>query len=140
MGTTTCKGVEMFRKILEEGRAGETVGALLCGIKRDQVERGQVLAAPKSANPHTKFECAVYFLTKDEGGRHAPITTEHRPQFYFRTTDITGDISFSIKGQDFVLPGDDAQMIVELIAPVAMHEGLRFAVREGGWTIGVGRV
>jgi len=137
--TTTCTGVEMFRKLLDEGRAGENVGALLRGIKRDDVERGQVLAAPKSINPHTTFQCEVYVLSKDEGGRHTPFFKGYRPQFYFRTTDITGNISLP-DGVEVVMPGDNVQMTVELIAPVAMHEGLRFAIREGGRTVGAGVV
>ena len=136
---TTCTGVEMFRKLLDEGRAGENVGALLRGTKRDEVERGQVLAAPKSINPHTKFESEVYVLSKDEGGRHTPFFKGYRPQFYFRTTDVTGDITLP-EGVEMVMPGDNVQMTVELIAPIAMDEGLRFAIREGGRTVGAGVV
>ncbi|HAS8174127.1 TPA: elongation factor Tu, partial [Vibrio vulnificus] len=129
--TTTCTGVEMFRKLLDEGRAGENVGALLRGTKRDEVERGQVLAKPGSITPHTKFESEVYVLSKDEGGRHTPFFKGYRPQFYFRTTDVTGDISLP-EGVEMVMPGDNIQMVVELISPIAMDEGLRFAIREGG--------
>ena len=137
--TTTCTGVEMFRKLLDEGRAGENVGALLRGTKRDEVERGQVLAKPGSITPHTTFESEVYVLSKDEGGRHTPFFKGYRPQFYFRTTDVTGDISLP-EGVEMVLPGDNIQMIGELIAPIAMDEGLRFAIREGGRTVGAGVV
>jgi elongation factor Tu len=137
--TTTCTGVEMFRKLLDEGRAGENVGALLRGTKRDEVERGQVLAKPGSITPHTTFESEVYVLSKDEGGRHTPFFKGYRPQFYFRTTDVTGDISLP-EGVEMVMPGDNIQMIVELIAPIAMDEGLRFAIREGGRTVGAGVV
>ncbi|NOI78977.1 elongation factor Tu [Vibrio coralliilyticus] len=137
--TTTCTGVEMFRKLLDEGRAGENVGALLRGTKRDEVERGQVLAAPKSINPHTKFESEVYVLSKDEGGRHTPFFKGYRPQFYFRTTDVTGNIELP-EGVEMVMPGDNIKMTVELIAPIAMDEGLRFAIREGGRTVGAGVV
>ncbi|NNM42706.1 elongation factor Tu, partial [Vibrio plantisponsor] len=137
--TTTCTGVEMFRKLLDEGRAGENVGALLRGTKRDEVERGQVLAKPGSITPHTKFESEVYVLSKDEGGRHTPFFKGYRPQFYFRTTDVTGDISLP-EGVEMVMPGDNIQMTVELIAPIAMDEGLRFAIREGGRTVGAGVV
>ncbi|WP_284190147.1 elongation factor Tu, partial [Vibrio penaeicida] len=136
---TTCTGVEMFRKLLDEGRAGENVGALLRGTKRDEVERGQVLAAPGSINPHTKFESEVYVLSKDEGGRHTPFFKGYRPQFYFRTTDVTGDITLP-EGVEMVMPGDNVQMTVTLIAPIAMDEGLRFAIREGGRTVGAGVV
>ncbi|MEZ9331043.1 elongation factor Tu, partial [Vibrio breoganii] len=136
---TTCTGVEMFRKLLDEGRAGENVGALLRGTKRDDVERGQVLAAKGSINPHTKFESEVYVLSKDEGGRHTPFFKGYRPQFYFRTTDVTGDITLP-EGVEMVMPGDNIQMTVELIAPIAMDEGLRFAIREGGRTVGAGVV
>ncbi|OED94836.1 elongation factor Tu, partial [Vibrio breoganii] len=136
---TTCTGVEMFRKLLDEGRAGENVGALLRGTKRDDVERGQVLAAKGSINPHTKFESEVYVLSKDEGGRHTPFFKGYRPQFYFRTTDVTGDITLP-EGVEMVMPGDNVQMTVELIAPIAMDEGLRFAIREGGRTVGAGVV
>ena len=136
---TTCTGVEMFRKLLDEGRAGENIGALLRGTKRDEVERGQVLAAPGTITPHTKFEAEVYVLSKDEGGRHTPFFKGYRPQFYFRTTDVTGDISLP-EGVEMVMPGDNIQMQVELIAPIAMDEGLRFAIREGGRTVGAGVV
>jgi len=136
---TTCTGVEMFRKLLDEGRAGENVGALLRGTKRDAVERGQVLSAKGSINPHTKFESEVYVLSKDEGGRHTPFFKGYRPQFYFRTTDVTGDITLP-EGVEMVMPGDNVQMTVELIAPIAMDEGLRFAIREGGRTVGAGVV
>ncbi|WP_123015191.1 elongation factor Tu [Vibrio zhugei] len=137
--STTCTGVEMFRKLLDEGRAGENVGALLRGTKRDEVERGQVLAAPGSITPHTKFESEVYVLSKDEGGRHTPFFKGYRPQFYFRTTDVTGDIQLPA-GVEMVMPGDNVKMTVELIAPIAMDEGLRFAIREGGRTVGAGVV
>ncbi|MCG6385413.1 elongation factor Tu [Vibrio fluvialis] len=137
--TTTCTGVEMFRKLLDEGRAGENVGALLRGTKRDEVERGQVLAKPGSITPHTKFESEVYVLSKDEGGRHTPFFKGYRPQFYFRTTDVTGNIELPA-GVEMVMPGDNIQMIVELMAPIAMDEGLRFAIREGGRTVGAGVV
>jgi len=137
--STTCTGVEMFRKLLDEGRAGENVGILLRGTKRDEVDRGQVLCAPASLSPHKNFECEVYVLSKDEGGRHTPFFKGYRPQFYFRTTDITGDISLP-EGTEMVMPGDNVKMDVELIAPVAMDEGLRFAIREGGRTVGAGVV
>ena len=137
--TTTCTGVEMFRKLLDEGRAGENIGALLRGTKREDVERGQVLAKPGSINPHTKFEAEVYVLSKDEGGRHTPFFKGYRPQFYFRTTDITGACELP-EGVEMVMPGDNVQMKVELIAPIAMDEGLRFAIREGGRTVGAGVV
>ncbi|TMX42313.1 elongation factor Tu, partial [Vibrio sp. Hep-1b-8] len=137
--TTTCTGVEMFRKLLDEGRAGENVGALLRGTKRDEVERGQVLAKPGSITPHTKFESEVYVLSKDEGGRHTPFFKGYRPQFYFRTTDVTGNIELP-EGVEMVMPGDNIKMTVELIAPIAMDEGLRFAIREGGRTVGAGVV
>ncbi len=136
---TTCTGVEMFRKLLDEGRAGENVGVLLRGTKRDEVERGQVLAAPGSITPHTKFEAEVYVLGKDEGGRHTPFFKGYRPQFYFRTTDVTGACELP-EGVEMVMPGDNVQMTVELIAPIAMDEGLRFAIREGGRTVGAGVV
>ena len=136
---TTCTGVEMFRKLLDEGRAGENVGVLLRGTKRDEVERGQVLAKPGSITPHTKFEGEVYVLSKDEGGRHTPFFKGYRPQFYFRTTDVTGACQLP-EGTEMVMPGDNVQMSVELIAPIAMEEGLRFAVREGGRTVGAGVV
>jgi len=136
---TTCTGVEMFRKLLDEGRAGENVGVLLRGTKREEVERGQVLAKPGSIKPHTKFEAEVYVLSKDEGGRHTPFFKGYRPQFYFRTTDITGACELP-EGVEMVMPGDNIQMNVELIAPIAMEEGLRFAIREGGRTVGAGVV
>ena len=136
---TTCTGVEMFRKLLDEGRAGENIGALLRGTKRDEVERGQVLCKPGSIKPHTKFTSEVYVLSKDEGGRHTPFFKGYRPQFYFRTTDVTGDIQLP-DGVEMVMPGDNVQMTVELIAPIAMDEGLRFAIREGGRTVGAGVV
>ena len=136
---TTCTGVEMFRKLLDEGRAGENVGVLLRGTKRDEVERGQVLAKPGSITPHTKFESEVYVLTKEEGGRHTPFVKGYRPQFYFRTTDITGTID--LEGEaEMVMPGDNVKMIVTLIHPIAMEQGLRFAIREGGRTVGAGVV
>ncbi len=136
---TTCTGVEMFRKLLDEGRAGENIGVLLRGTKRDEVERGQVLAKPGSITPHTKFESEVYVLTKEEGGRHTPFVKGYRPQFYFRTTDITGTIE--LEGDaEMVMPGDNVKMIVSLIHPVAMEQGLRFAIREGGRTVGAGVV
>ena len=137
--TTTCTGVEMFRKLLDEGRAGENVGVLLRGTKRDEVERGQVLAKPGSITPHTTFESEVYVLSKDEGGRHTPFFKGYRPQFYFRTTDVTGTIELP-EGVEMVMPGDNIQMVVTLIAPIAMDEGLRFAIREGGRTVGAGVV
>ncbi|KGE02921.1 elongation factor Tu [Pseudohaliea rubra] len=136
---TTCTGVEMFRKLLDEGRAGENVGVLLRGTKREEVERGQVLAIPGSVTPHTKFEGEVYVLSKDEGGRHTPFFKGYRPQFYFRTTDVTGAVELP-EGVEMVMPGDNIQMSVTLIAPIAMEEGLRFAVREGGRTVGAGVV
>tara|TARA_B100000212_G_scaffold340435_1_gene321025 strand:+ start:384 stop:1613 length:1230 start_codon:yes stop_codon:yes gene_type:complete len=137
--TTTCTGVEMFRKLLDEGRAGENIGALLRGTKREEVERGQVLAKPGSITPHTKFEAEIYVLGKDEGGRHTPFFKGYRPQFYFRTTDVTGACELP-DGTEMVMPGDNVQMTVELIAPIAMDEGLRFAIREGGRTVGAGVV
>ncbi|MCX2979437.1 elongation factor Tu [Halieaceae bacterium IMCC14734] len=136
---TTCTGVEMFRKLLDEGRAGENVGVLLRGTKREDVERGQVLAKPGSVNPHTKFEAEVYILSKDEGGRHTPFFKGYRPQFYFRTTDVTGACELP-EGVEMVMPGDNVQMVATLIAPIAMEEGLRFAIREGGRTVGAGVV
>jgi len=136
---TTCTGVEMFRKLLDEGRAGENVGVLLRGTKREEVERGQVLAKPGSINPHTKFEAEVYILSKDEGGRHTPFFKGYRPQFYFRTTDVTGSCELP-EGVEMVMPGDNVKMEVSLIAPIAMDEGLRFAIREGGRTVGAGVV
>jgi elongation factor Tu len=136
---TTCTGVEMFRKLLDEGQAGDNVGVLLRGTKREDVERGQVLAKPGSITPHTKFECEVYILTKEEGGRHTPFFKGYRPQFYFRTTDVTGAVELP-EATEMVMPGDNIQMKVELIAPIAMEEGLRFAIREGGRTVGAGVV
>lgn len=136
---TTCTGVEMFRKLLDEGRAGENVGVLLRGTKREEVERGQVLAKPGSITPHTKFEAEVYVLSKDEGGRHTPFFKGYRPQFYFRTTDVTGACELP-EGVEMVMPGDNIQMVVTLIAPIAMEDGLRFAIREGGRTVGAGVV
>jgi elongation factor Tu len=136
---TTCTGVEMFRKLLDEGRAGDNIGALLRGTKKEEVERGQVLAKPGSITPHTNFTAQVYVLTKEEGGRHTPFFGNYRPQFYFRTTDITGMIQLP-DGVEMVMPGDNTEMTVELINPIAMEEGLRFAIREGGRTVGAGRV
>jgi len=136
---TTVTGVEMFRKLLDEGRAGENIGALLRGTKRDDVERGQVLAKPGSITPHTKFEAEVYVLTKEEGGRHTPFFKGYRPQFYFRTTDVTGSVELP-EGVEMVMPGDNLKFVVELICPIAMDEGLRFAIREGGRTVGAGVV
>jgi elongation factor Tu len=136
---TTCTGVEMFRKLLDEGRAGDNVGVLLRGTKREEVERGQVLAKPGSITPHTKFEAEVYILSKDEGGRHTPFFKGYRPQFYFRTTDVTGAVELPAE-VEMVMPGDNINMNVELIAPIAMEEGLRFAIREGGRTVGAGVV
>ncbi|RKZ93333.1 MAG: elongation factor Tu [Candidatus Parabeggiatoa sp. nov. 1] len=136
---TTCTGVEMFRKLLDEGVAGDNVGVLLRGTKRDDVERGQVLAKPKTITPHTNFECEVYVLAKDEGGRHTPFFNGYRPQFYFRTTDVTGACELP-EGVEMVMPGDNVKMIVKLISPIAMEEGLRFAIREGGRTVGAGVV
>ena len=137
--TSTCTGVEMFRKLLDQGEAGDNIGVLLRGIKREEVERGQVLAAPKSITPHKKFKSEVYVLSKDEGGRHTPFFYGYRPQFYFRTTDVTGVISLA-EGVEMVMPGDNATFTVELIAPIAMDKGLRFAIREGGHTVGSGVV
>ncbi len=137
--TTTCTGVEMFRKLLDEGRAGENVGVLLRGTKREEVERGQVLAVPGSVTPHTKFEAEVYILSKEEGGRHTPFFKGYRPQFYFRTTDVTGAVELP-EGVEMVMPGDNINMVATLIAPIAMEEGLRFAIREGGRTVGAGVV
>ena len=136
---TTCTGVEMFRKLLDEGRAGDNVGVLLRGTKRDEVERGQVLCKPGSITPHTKFEEEVYILSKDEGGRHTPFFNGYRPQFYFRTTDVTGACELPA-GIEMVMPGDNVKMEVSMIAPIAMEEGLRFAIREGGRTVGAGVV
>ncbi|MCZ6457807.1 MAG: elongation factor Tu, partial [Gammaproteobacteria bacterium] len=136
---TTCTGVEMFRKLLDEGRAGENIGVLLRGTKRDDVERGQVLAVPGSITPHTQFESEVYVLSKDEGGRHTPFFKGYRPQFYFRTTDVTGSVELP-QDVEMVMPGDNVKMVVTLISPIAMDEGLRFAIREGGRTVGAGVV
>jgi elongation factor Tu len=136
---TVCTGVEMFRKLLDEGRAGDNIGALLRGTKKEDVERGQVLAKPASITPHTNFQAQVYVLTKEEGGRHTPFFNNYRPQFYFRTTDITGACDLP-SGTEMVMPGDNTEMTVELINPIAMEEGLRFAIREGGRTVGAGRV
>ena len=136
---TTCTGVEMFRKLLDEGQAGDNIGALLRGIDKDEVQRGQVLAAPGSITPHTEFEAQVYVLSKEEGGRHKPFFSNYRPQFYFRTTDITGTITLP-EGTEMCMPGDNTTMHVELINPIAMDEGLRFAIREGGRTVGAGSV
>jgi len=136
---TTCTGVEMFRKLLDQGEAGDNVGVLLRGTKREEVERGQVLAAPGSITPHTEFKAEAYILTKDEGGRHTPFFSNYRPQFYFRTTDVTGSVTLP-EGTEMVMPGDNIAMTVELIAPIAMDEGLRFAIREGGRTVGAGVV
>ena len=136
---TVCTGVEMFRKLLDEGRAGDNIGALLRGTKKEDVERGQVLAKPGSITPHSDFQAQVYILTKDEGGRHTPFFSNYRPQFFFRTTDITGSIALP-DGVEMVMPGDNTEMTVQLIAPIAMEEGLRFAIREGGRTVGAGRV
>jgi elongation factor Tu len=136
---TTVTGVEMFRKLLDQGQAGDNIGALLRGTKREEVERGQVLAKPGSITPHTKFKAEAYILTKEEGGRHTPFFTNYRPQFYFRTTDVTGMVTLPA-GVEMVMPGDNVAMDVELIAPIAMDEGLRFAIREGGRTVGAGVV
>ena len=137
--TTTCTGVEMFRKLLDQGQAGDNVGVLLRGTKRDEVERGQVLCKPGSITPHTKFEAEVYILSKEEGGRHTPFFNGYRPQFYFRTTDVTGAVDLP-SGTEMVMPGDNIHMMVSLIAPIAMEKGLRFAIREGGRTVGAGKV
>jgi elongation factor Tu len=137
--STTVTGVEMFRKLLDQGQAGDNVGVLLRGTKRDEVERGQVLAKPGSITPHTHFECEVYVLSKEEGGRHTPFFNGYRPQFYFRTTDVTGSCELPA-GIEMVMPGDNVKMTVKLIAPIAMEEGLRFAIREGGRTVGAGVV
>jgi elongation factor Tu len=137
--STTVTGVEMFRKLLDQGQAGDNVGVLLRGTKRDEVERGQVLAKPGSITPHTHFECEVYVLSKEEGGRHTPFFNGYRPQFYFRTTDVTGSCELP-SGIEMVMPGDNVKMTVKLIAPIAMEEGLRFAIREGGRTVGAGVV
>jgi elongation factor Tu len=136
---TVCTGVEMFRKLLDQGQAGDNIGVLLRGTKREEVERGQVLAKPASINPHTKFECEVYILSKDEGGRHTPFFPGYRPQFYFRTTDVTGSCELP-EGVEMVMPGDNVKLVVTLIAPIAMEQGLRFAIREGGRTVGAGVV
>jgi elongation factor Tu len=136
---TVCTGVEMFRKLLDQGQAGDNIGVLLRGTKREEVERGQVLAKPGSITPHTKFTCEVYILSKEEGGRHTPFFPGYRPQFYFRTTDVTGSVTLPA-GTEMVMPGDNIQMEVVLIAPIAMEEGLRFAIREGGRTVGAGVV
>jgi elongation factor Tu len=136
---TTCTGVEMFRKLLDQGQAGDNVGVLLRGTKREEVERGQVLAKPGSIKPHTKFECEVYILSKEEGGRHTPFFNNYRPQFYFRTTDVTGSVELPA-GTEMVMPGDNVKMVVTLLAPIAMEQGLRFAIREGGRTVGAGVV
>ena len=138
-GKTTCTGVEMFRKLLDRGEAGDNVGALLRGIDREGVERGQVLCQPGSVTPHTKFEAEAYILTKDEGGRHTPFFNNYRPQFYFRTTDVTGVVTLK-EGTEMVMPGDNVEVNVELIVPIAMEEKLRFAIREGGRTVGAGVV
>jgi elongation factor Tu len=137
--STTCTGVEMFRKLLDEGQAGDNIGALLRGVDKEEVTRGQVLAKPGSITPHTDFEANVYVLTKEEGGRHKPFFANYRPQFYFRTTDVTGTVALP-EGTEMCMPGDNTEMTVELIAPIAMDEGLRFAIREGGRTVGAGRV
>ncbi|HHT8423428.1 TPA: EF-Tu/IF-2/RF-3 family GTPase, partial [Neisseria meningitidis] len=136
---TTCTGVEMFRKLLDEGQAGDNVGVLLRGTKREDVERGQVLAKPGTITPHTKFKAEVYVLSKEEGGRHTPFFANYRPQFYFRTTDVTGAVTLE-EGVEMVMPGENVTITVELIAPIAMEEGLRFAIREGGRTVGAGVV
>ena len=137
--TTTCTGVEMFRKLLDRGEAGDNIGALLRGVDREGVERGQVLCKPGSVKPHTKFEAEAYILTKEEGGRHTPFFANYRPQFYFRTTDVTGTVMLP-EGTEMVMPGDNLKFTVELIAPIAMEDGLRFAIREGGRTVGAGVV
>jgi elongation factor Tu len=136
---TVCTGVEMFRKLLDQAQAGDNIGALLRGTKKEDVERGQVLCKPGSITPHTNFEAAVYVLTKEEGGRHKPFFSHYRPQFYFRTTDVTGTIELP-EGTEMIMPGDNTTMTVELLKPIAMDEGLRFAIREGGRTVGAGRV
>src|SRR5438445_4181048 len=136
---TVCTGVEMFRKLLDEGRAGDNIGALLRGTKKEEVERGQVLCKPGSITPHTNFEGQIYILSKEEGGRHKPFFNNYRPQFYFRTTDVTGVVHLP-EGTEMVMPGDNTEMRVELIQPIAMEEGLKFAIREGGRTVGAGRV
>jgi elongation factor Tu len=136
---TTCTGVEMFRRLLDQGQAGDNIGVLLRGTKKEEVERGQVLAKPGSITPHTNFEAQVYVLTKEEGGRHKPFFTNYQPQFYFRTTDVTGTIQLP-EGVEMCMPGDNTEMVVELGSPIAMDEGLLFAIREGGRTVGSGRV
>src|SRR3979490_2995443 len=136
---TTCPGCEMFNKTMTEGQAGDNVGILLRGIKREEIERGQVLAKPASITPHAKFECEVHVLSKEEGGRHTPFFNNYRPQFYFRTTDVTGSVELP-KGTEMVMPGDNVKMVVTLITPIAMEQGLRFAIREGGKTVGAGVV
>jgi elongation factor Tu len=136
---TVVTGVEMFRKLLDQGQAGDNIGALLRGVKREDIQRGQVLAAPGSITPHTKFKAQVYVLSKDEGGRHTPFVNGYRPQFYFRTTDVTGVIQL-LDGAEMIMPGDNAVLEVELIVPIAMEDGLRFAIREGGRTVGAGVV
>jgi elongation factor Tu len=136
---TVCTGVEMFRKLLDEGRAGDNIGALLRGVKREDIERGQVLAKPGTITPHTKFNAEAYILTKEEGGRHTPFFNGYRPQFYFRTTDVTGIVDLPA-GTEMVMPGDNVAVTVNLITPIAMDEGLRFAIREGGRTVGAGVV
>ncbi|MBS0883835.1 elongation factor Tu, partial [Pantoea sp. JGM49] len=136
---STCTGVEMFRKLLDQGQAGENCGVLLRGIKREDIQRGQVLAKPGTIKPHTKFVSEVYVLSKDEGGRHTPFFKGYRPQFYFRTTDVTGNVELP-EGVEMVMPGDNVKMTVELIHPIAMDQGLRFAIREGGRTVGAGVV
>ena len=136
---TVCTGVEMFRKLLDQGQAGDNIGVLLRGTKKEEVTRGQVLCKPGSITPHTNFEANVYVLTKNEGGRHKPFFTNYRPQFYFRTTDVTGSVTLP-EGTEMVMPGDNVVMTVELGKPIAMDEGLRFAIREGGHTVGAGRV
>ncbi|MFP5400705.1 MAG: EF-Tu/IF-2/RF-3 family GTPase, partial [Gammaproteobacteria bacterium] len=136
---TTCTGVEMFRKLLDQGQAGDNVGVLLRGTKREDVERGQVLCKPGSITPHTEFMAEAYILTKEEGGRHTPFFTNYRPQFYFRTTDVTGIVQLK-EGVEMIMPGDNAELNVELITPIAMDQGLRFAIREGGRTVGAGVV
>jgi len=137
--STTVTGVEMFKKLLDQGQAGDNTGALLRGVEREQIERGQVLAKPGSITPHTKFKAEAYVLTKEEGGRHTPFFTGYRPQFYFRTTDVTGVANLP-EGVEMVMPGDNIQMEITLIAPIAMEKGLRFAIREGGRTVGAGTV
>jgi elongation factor Tu len=137
--TSVCTGVEMFRKLLDQGEAGDNVGILLRGVEREAVERGQVLCKPKSITPHTKFKASAYILTKEEGGRHTPFFTNYRPQFYFRTTDVTGVVTLPA-GTEMVMPGDNIEVDVELIVPIAMEDNLRFAIREGGRTVGAGVV